>query len=143
MPSGLRLRRLFHFPNSGSPIATAGNEERAVVIEGDGVDSGFVAEMTVFMGSWQHPDAFRRIATIAACLSIVVTAVYILRAIGQTAMGPIKEGYRNLTDAAWNEKLAAAILIIGIVAIGTAPFWLNDLISPGTELIMEKIRLLQ
>ena len=27
--------------------------------------SGFVAEMTVFMGSWQNPDAFHRIATIA------------------------------------------------------------------------------
>ncbi len=105
--------------------------------------SGFVAEMTVFMGSWQHPDPLHRVATILACLSIVVTAVYILRAIGQTAMGPLKAGYKNLTDAAWNEKLAAIILVIGIVAIGTAPFWLNDLISPGTELIMQKIRLAQ
>src|SRR5437667_11372202 len=51
--------------------------------------SGFVAEMTVFMGSWQHPDAFYRIATIAACASIVVTAVYILRAIGSAIMGPL------------------------------------------------------
>ncbi|MCY7310150.1 MAG: NADH-quinone oxidoreductase subunit M, partial [Chitinophagaceae bacterium] len=48
--------------------------------------SGFVAEMTVFMGSWQNDDAFHRIATIAAAMSIVVTAVYILRAIGQTVM---------------------------------------------------------
>src|SRR5881394_4222940 len=44
--------------------------------------SGFVAEMTVFMGSWENPDPLHRIATIAACLSIVVTAVYILRAVG-------------------------------------------------------------
>jgi NADH-quinone oxidoreductase subunit M len=101
--------------------------------------SGFVAEMTVFMGSWQNPDAFHRIATIAACMSIVVTAVYILRAIGQTAMGPLKEGYANLTDAKWNEKLAAIILIAGIIAIGAAPFWLNDLISPATEIIMKKL----
>ena len=104
--------------------------------------SGFVAEMTVFMGSWENPDAFRRIATIAACLSIVVTAVYILRAIGKTAMGPIRAEFQNLPDAAWNEKLAAVILIAGIVAIGIAPFWLNDLVSPGTELIMQKIRML-
>src|SRR6476660_5916458 len=69
--------------------------------------SGFVAEMTVFMGSWQKADAFYRIATIAACMSIVVTAVYILRAIGQTVMGPIKTaGYLQLKDANWNEKLA-------------------------------------
>jgi NADH-quinone oxidoreductase subunit M len=101
--------------------------------------SGFVAEMTVFMGSWQHPDTFRRVATILACLSIVVTAVYILRAVTKTAMGPLKEGFEQLTDATWNEKLAALILIAGIIAIGVAPFWLNDLISPGAEVIMNKI----
>ena len=101
--------------------------------------SGFVAEMTIFMGSWEHTDAFHRIATIAACMSIVVTAVYILRAVGKTAMGPLKAGYENLSDATWNEKLAAIILIIGIIAIGLAPFWLNDLVSPAAEIIMNKI----
>jgi len=101
--------------------------------------SGFVAEMTIFMGSWEHADNFHRIATVAACMSIVVTAVYILRAIGQTAMGPLKAGYESLTDATWNEKMAAIVLIIGILAIGLAPFWLNDLVSPGAEIIMNKI----
>jgi NADH-quinone oxidoreductase subunit M len=102
--------------------------------------SGFVAEMTVFMGSWQHPDTFYRMATIVGCASIVVTAVYILRATGSAIMGPIKnEHYLQLADATWNEKLATSILIIGIVAIGIAPFWLSDLISPGTEIIMNKI----
>ncbi len=101
--------------------------------------SGFVAEMTIFMGSWEHTDIFHRIATIAACMSIVVTAVYILRAVGQTAMGPLKAGYESLSDATWNEKLAAIILIIGIIAIGLAPFWLNDLVSPGADIIMNKL----
>lgn len=101
--------------------------------------SGFVAEMTVFMGSWQHPDAFRRVATILACLSIVVTAVYILRAVTKTAMGPLTAGFEELKDATWNEKLAALILIAGIIAIGIAPFWLNDLVSPGAEVIMQKL----
>ena len=104
--------------------------------------SGFVAEMTVFMGAWEHPDYFHRIATILAVMSIVVTAVYILRAISKTAMGPIKESYSNLTDAKWNEKLAAIILIAGIIAIGVAPFWLNDLIGPGAEIIMQKVSLI-
>ncbi len=100
--------------------------------------SGFVAEMTVFMGSWQNPDALYRIATILSCASIVVTAVYILRAVGQAIMGPITdEHYNQLTDATWNEKFAAAILLIGIIAIGIAPFWLSNLISPGTKTIIE------
>lgn len=102
--------------------------------------SGFVAEMTVFMGSWQNPDTMYRLATILSCASIVVTAVYILRAAGKTVMGPISdEHYLHLTDATWNEKLAAAILIIGIVLIGVAPFLINQLIGPGTETIMQQV----
>ena len=105
--------------------------------------SGFVAEMTIFMGSWEHNDSFYRVATIAACMSIVVTAVYILQAISKTAMGPIKESYQHLTDATWNEKAAAIILLTGIIAIGVAPFWLQNLISPGAEIIMQKIQLVK
>ena len=101
--------------------------------------SGFVAEMTVFVGSWEHSDIFHRMATVAACMSIVVTAVYILRAIGKVAMGPLKAGYEHMSDAAWNEKLAAIILLIGIIAIGVAPFWLNNLLDTATGEIMNKV----
>ena len=102
--------------------------------------SGFAAEMTVFMGSWQNPDKWFRLATILACASIVVTAVYILRAAGQTIMGPmVNKEHELLTDASWNEKSAAILLIVGIVIVGIAPFWLIDLIQPGTEFIMSKL----
>jgi NADH-quinone oxidoreductase subunit M len=101
--------------------------------------SGFVAEMTVFMGSWQNPGTMYRLATILACASIVVTAVYILRATGKAIMGPISGPYGSLTDAAWNEKLAAVILVIGIVLMGIAPFLVNQLIGPGTEHIMQQV----
>ncbi len=101
--------------------------------------SGFVAEMTVFVGSWEHADIFHRMATVAACMSIVVTAVYILRAIGKVAMGPLKAGYEHMSDASWNEKLAAIILLIGIIAIGVAPFWLNNLLDTATGEIMNKV----
>jgi len=102
--------------------------------------SGFVAEMTIFMGSWQNPDKWYRLATILACASIVVTAVYILRAAGKSIMGPITDSHFNgLRDAGWNEKLAAVILITGIVAIGIAPFWLYQLITPGTEFIVQHL----
>ena len=101
--------------------------------------SGFVAEMTVFMGAWQNPETLYRLATILACASIVVTAVYILRAVGQTVMGPVTDThYNNLQDAGWNERLAAVLLLIGIVAIGIAPFWLNKLVTPGAEIIIQQ-----
>lgn len=102
--------------------------------------SGFVAEMTVFMGSWENAGRFYHIAAIIACASIVVTAVYILQAIAKTILGPINNTeYSLLKDAGWNEKLAAGILVIGIVAIGIAPFWLTNLLKPATELIMQKL----
>ena len=102
--------------------------------------SGFVAEMTVFMGSWQNPDTFSRVATVLACASIVVTAVYILRATGSTGMGPIKNpDYLHFADATWTEKLASGTLILSILAIGIAPFWLTNLINPDTQIIMYNI----
>lgn len=92
--------------------------------------SGFVAEMTVFMGSWQRPESAYRLATILSCASIVITAVYILRATGQTLMGPVKDPqYNNLADASWNERLTGILLVTAILVIGVAPFWLTQLIN--------------
>ncbi len=102
--------------------------------------SGFVSEMTVFMGGWQNPEALYRIATILACASIVVTAVYILRATGSAIMGPItNNNYTLIKDATWNERLASIVLILGIVLIGMAPFLLTDLIGSGVSEIMMRV----
>jgi len=92
--------------------------------------SGFVAEMTVFAGAFQHPDIFHRIVTILVTTSIVVTAVYILRVVGILLLGPLKdEHYEHLGDARWYEKLSAGTLIIAIAGIGIAPLWLSNLIT--------------
>jgi len=102
--------------------------------------SGFVAEITVFMGSWERTGGTYRLATILACASIVVTAVYILRATGRSIMGPVKDPHFNgLTDATWNERLAGILLGAGIVAIGVAPYWLTNLLAPGVSSIMEHV----
>lgn len=101
--------------------------------------SGFVAEMEIFVGSWQTSDVLHRTATIVACASIVVTAVYILRAIGQTAMGPIRQEFAQLTDAAWNEKLAGMVLLFGILAMGLMPGWLNSLVAPAVDNIVQRM----
>ena len=102
--------------------------------------SGFMAEATVFVGSWEHTDVFHRTATILACASIVVTAVYILRATASVLMGPIKNpAFETLTDASWSEKLASILLIAAILCIGLAPFWIKNLITPDTQLIMNSL----
>ena len=103
--------------------------------------SGFVAEMTVFVGSFQVADTFHRVATIIATASIVVTAVYILRAVGITLWGPIKnKTFEKLPDATWNEKLAGGILVASIVIIGTMPYWLAGMISKTMEVLFVSIK---
>jgi NADH-quinone oxidoreductase subunit M len=103
--------------------------------------SGFVAEMNVFIGSWERAETFYRVATIVACMSIVVTAVYILRATGSSLMGPVKNPeYLKLTDAGWNERLASMLLVAGIVIMGMTPFLVNALISPSTKELMLNIQ---
>ncbi len=102
--------------------------------------SGFVAEMTVFVGSFQWSDPFHRVFTIVACTSIVITAVYILRVVGKLLYGKVQnEHHRELTDAVWYERLSAITLIVGVAAIGMAPGWISNLISYSMSVISERI----
>jgi NADH-quinone oxidoreductase subunit M len=102
--------------------------------------SGFVAEMTIFVGSFQHTDTFHRVATIVACSSIVITAVYILRVVGILLLGPIKnDHYLELKDAVWFEKLGGITLLVSIAAIGMAPLWLSNLIREPLAAILQTL----
>lgn len=102
--------------------------------------SGFVAEMTIFVGAFQHPDLFHRIVTIVAVTSIVITAVYILRVIAILLLGPTtNEHYDHFTDARWFEKVSAVSLISFVAIIGLAPFWLSSMIGISLQPILSKI----
>jgi len=91
--------------------------------------SGFVAEMTIFIGSFQHADLFHRVFVIVACSSIVTTAVYILRVVGKLLYGPVyNEHHRQLTDATWWERIPTAVLIACVAGIGFFPNFFIDLI---------------
>src|SRR5664280_160730 len=102
--------------------------------------SGFVAEMTIFVGAFQHPDLFHRLTTIIAITSIVITAVYIMRVIAILLLGPsTNEHFEHLPDAKWFEKISVVTLIGSVVAIGLAPFWLSSMIGTSLHPIIEKI----
>ena len=92
--------------------------------------SGFVAEMTIFVGSFQNTGVFYRTMTIIACTSIVITAVYILRLVGKILYGTCTNKHHlALTDATWDERFAVICLIISVAGLGLAPFWISDMIS--------------
>lgn len=92
--------------------------------------SGFVAEMTIFVGSFQQGmteflatgGLLKLIFTIVACCSIVITAVYILRVVGKLLLGPVQDKHHlQLTDGTWWERVSTVTLILSVAAIGCFP----------------------
>ena len=102
--------------------------------------SGFVAEMTIFVGSFQNDDTFHRVCTLVATTSIVITAVYILRVVGKILYGKVvNPEHLKLTDATWDERVAVICLIACVAGLGLAPFWMSDLISNSVEPIISQL----
>ncbi len=96
--------------------------------------SGFVAEMNIFVGAFEHDDMFYRIATVISVSAIVVTAVYVLRVVGIMLMGPVKnDAFLNLERVTWFEKTGIFLLLIPIVGIGVAPLWLSNMILESLQ----------
>jgi NADH-quinone oxidoreductase subunit M len=103
--------------------------------------------MTIFVGAFgaepvygDPNNSFRMVATIIACTSIVVTAVYILRVVGKILYGNVEnKHYLELTDATWDERVAVICLIFCVAGLGTFPFWVSNVISPSAGTILQSI----
>ena len=103
--------------------------------------SGFIAEMTIFVGSFQNADTFHRVLTIMACSSIVITAVYILRVVGKILYGTCtNEHHLKLTDATWDERFSVICLIIAVAGLGMTPFWVSNLVTTGVAPVIDQIQ---
>ncbi|MBQ0069856.1 MAG: NADH-quinone oxidoreductase subunit M [Bacteroidales bacterium] len=103
--------------------------------------SGFVAEMTIFFGSFENADMFRRVLTIAGASSIVITAVYILRVVGKLLFGEVQnEHHRELTDASWDERVATAILIVCVATIGCFPNFFVNIITDSFVPVVDALK---
>lgn len=102
--------------------------------------SGFIAEMTIFVGSFEHADTFRRVLTIVATTSIVITAVYILRLVGKILYGTCTNPeHLKLTDATWDERFAVITLVVCVAGLGIAPLWVSELIGDSVGPIVQHI----
>ena len=102
--------------------------------------SGFIAEMTIFVGSFQNNDVFHRTLTIIACSSIVITAVYILRLVGKILYGTCTNKHHlELTDATWDERVAVICLIVCVAGLGMAPFWVSHMIGESVLPVVSQL----
>lgn len=102
--------------------------------------SGFVAEMTIFVGSFQQPDLFHRTLTIIVCGSIVITAVYILRVVGRILYGAVHNPeHLKLTDATWDERIAVVTLIVAIAGLGITALWVSDMVQQSVVPVLTRL----
>ena len=100
--------------------------------------SGFVAEVTIFLGSFPAWQIF----TIIATVGVVLTAAYILWMIQRTIFGPRPEHHNNLLDASLPEMVPVAILVVAIISVGIYPSVISEMFSTGLEPIVTSMKAL-
>jgi len=101
--------------------------------------SGFIAEVTVFIGAFANANTLNRVCTVLAVLSIVVTAVYVLRTANRVVNGPVREHFHVLADATLLEKIPVTILVFSLFAMGILPGWIIRLVNGAIDPIFQKV----
>ncbi|MDD2942021.1 MAG: NADH-quinone oxidoreductase subunit M [bacterium] len=92
--------------------------------------SGFVAEITIFIGSWGTADPFIRLLTIFTCASVVVAAVYMLRTVTKVFYGKLEdEHFLHLPAITFQEKAAFTLLSFVLIFVGIFPGWVMSILE--------------
>jgi len=90
--------------------------------------SGFVAELFVFLGSFDRFTA----PTILAVIGILLSAGYITWTVQRVFFGERNERWAALPDAnEWWERAAMAALVVVIVGVGVYPAIVTDVLDTG------------
>jgi NADH-quinone oxidoreductase subunit M len=98
--------------------------------------SGFIAEFPIFMGVWQSNPWI----AIIAVISIVVTAAYIMRAVGRVFFGELPaelEGHMH--DISRSEKVALAVLCVILVGVGLFPGVMVPMVEAGVNSVLRLV----
>lgn len=90
--------------------------------------SNFAAEVLVFIGGWPRYPLW----TALAVFGLLITALYLLRAVKQVCYGPLNPNLIQLRDAStWTEKFPFILLISALLLFGFWPQGLLRLIDPA------------
>ena len=101
--------------------------------------SGFVAEVLVFLGSF---EAFPWPTVLAVC-GIVLAAGYILWMIERVMFGPARDRFSSIGDAALVEAIPLGLLVVSIVVVGFYPAFITDVFDAGVEPILQAAQRLE
>jgi len=94
--------------------------------------SGFVAELLVFLGTFQVYGFL----TALAAFGVVLAAGYILWVVQRTLFGPRVARWDSLTDAKLVDCAAMGVLIVPIFVVGLYPRILTDVFAAGISPIL-------
>ena len=91
--------------------------------------SGFVAELTIFLGTFQE----WRAATVLGVLGIFLSAGYILWTLQRTMYGTPTTRFQHVGDAVLVDKAGALLLIAPILIVGVYPSFITDMLREGIK----------
>jgi NADH-quinone oxidoreductase subunit M len=98
--------------------------------------AGFIAEITVFLGTFQRYEW----AVLMAIFGAVLSAGYVLWMLQRVVFGPVKHEWDEVTDQHfWWEHSAVAGLAALVILLGVYPGLLMDMIEPAISTVMLRV----
>jgi NADH-quinone oxidoreductase subunit M len=95
--------------------------------------NGFIGEFLLLFGVFQYNTWL----SVFAGLTIILGAVYMLRAYKKIMLGTENAQVQGFPDLKWNESLALGMLALVILLMGIYPKPVMELAMPALQLILE------
>lgn len=97
--------------------------------------SGFISEFLAFVGLFKQFPIVAAVGT----LGIILTAVYLLRAVLNVTFGPTSEKWQELKDIRPVEMIPVIVLLAFIILIGVYPSVLAEPLQMTLQIILSRI----
>ena len=116
--------------------------------------SGFVAEFPIFLGVWNggtmnlgdtifgmNPADYYPIIAVLASLGIVITAAYVIRAIGRVFMGTYDgQKWHDMRPLIALDKVALVGFVVILVVIGLFPSVIAPIVESGVSPVVDRLQ---
>ena len=94
--------------------------------------SGFVAEVSVFLGAFSSDAVWGvRIFTAICLIGVILAAAYVLWLVQRVFFGPARGKFDGVADASKLEKAYCAVFVAVIFLVGIYPAILTDVLKTG------------
>lgn len=114
--------------------------------------SGFVAEFPIFVGVWEartlnladsllNPANFYHIVALLGILGVIITAAYILRAVGNVFFGEYDEHkWHDMRPMRSIDKVAIVAFVTILIAIGLFPSIISNIVESGMLPVVQRLQ---